>query len=53
MNIFNLFNSRVSKYSAERRAINELRALSDRDLNDMGLSRGMIPHAVRNGLSRR
>jgi hypothetical protein len=32
-----------------RRAIRELRALSDRDLDDLGLSRSSIEAAVRNG----
>ena len=32
-----------------RRAIRELRALSDRDLNDLGFSRSNIENVVRNG----
>ncbi len=32
-----------------RHAINELRAMNDRELNDLGLSRSAIEHAVRNG----
>ncbi|MEZ5536878.1 MAG: DUF1127 domain-containing protein [Thiolinea sp.] len=32
-----------------RQAINELRALSDKDLSDLGLSRCNIEHAVRHG----
>lgn len=32
-----------------RRAIRELRALSDRDLDDLGFSRSNIEDAVRNG----
>jgi uncharacterized protein YjiS (DUF1127 family) len=33
----------------ERRAIRTLRALSDRELLDMGITRGTIVHAVRHG----
>ncbi len=36
----------------ERRAIRALRALSDRELSDMGITRGSIAHAVRYGRPR-
>ncbi|PID49442.1 MAG: hypothetical protein CR991_06785 [Proteobacteria bacterium] len=32
-----------------RRAIRELKAMNDRELNDLGLARGEIEHAVRYG----
>ena len=34
---------------ALRRKANELHAMDDRELDDLGLSRGMIEHAVRYG----
>lgn len=53
MNFFGTLNQKFARYNTERRAINQLRAMSDRDLMDMGLSRGMIPGAVRKGVSGR
>lgn len=53
MNIFGQFNEQLVRYRKERRAINELRSLSDRELMDMGMSRAMIPVAVRKGLQDR
>lgn len=53
MNIFGQFNEQLVRYRKERRAINELRSLSDRELMDMGVSRAMIPVAVRKGLQDR
>ena len=53
MNLFGTLNQKFARYNTERRAINQLRAMSDRDLMDMGLSRGMIPNAVRQGVSGR
>lgn len=35
-----------------RRAEAELRAMSDRELHDLGLGRGGIPHAARHGRPR-
>ena len=39
----------TSQRRKNRQAINELRSLSDRELNDLGLSRGSIVSAVING----
>lgn len=44
--MFNIFNWfwRVSKeHSIYKRTLNELSSMSDRDLNDIGISRGDIP----------
>lgn len=41
-----------SKRSDIRAAINELRALNDRDLADIGISRGEIAHVVKFGRNR-
>jgi len=53
MNFLSTVNQKFARYQNERRAINQLRAMSDRDLMDMGLSRAMIPNAVRKGVSGR
>ena len=53
MNIFGQFNEQLVRYRKERRAINELRSFSDRELMDVGVSRAMIPVAVRKGLQDR
>ena len=53
MNIFGQVNKQFARYRKERRAINELRGFSDRELMDMGVSRAMIPVAVRKGLQDR
>lgn len=37
------------KEKSVRQAINELNALSDRDLDDLGIARGNIANVVRNG----
>lgn len=48
-----LFSFSRSGFSAEEAdAIAELRSMSDRELSDMGIGRGEIPHAVRYGLDR-
>ncbi|HPE61118.1 MAG: DUF1127 domain-containing protein [Thiothrix sp.] len=51
MNIFSsIFNTVFDPRKKEiRRAIRELQALNDRELNDLGLSRSNIEYAVRNG----
>lgn len=43
----------VAKRMREGRAIAELRRLSDRELNDMGISRSEIPFLVRGEIRRR
>ncbi|TXH69481.1 MAG: DUF1127 domain-containing protein [Thiothrix sp.] len=58
-NIFQFFSNLIHPETAAndsdhssseiRQAILELRSLSDRDLNDMGLSRSEIEYAVRHG----
>lgn len=58
-NIFSFFSDLVHPENAAndnnhsgaeiRQAIRELRSLSDRDLNDMGLARSEIEYAVRHG----
>jgi len=53
MNIFGQINEQLMRYRKERRAISELRSFSDRELMDMGVSRAMIPVAVRKGLQDR
>ena len=40
---------RFNRWRANRRAIRTLSYLSDADLRDMGLTRGMIGDAVRHG----
>ena len=42
-------NDSNSSEAEIRQAIRELSSLSDRDLNDMGLSRSEIEYAVRHG----
>lgn len=53
MNIFGQINEQLMRYRKERRAISELRSFSDRELMDLGVSRAMIPVAVRKGLQDR
>jgi len=36
-------------FMGEKQAIRELSGYSDRELSDLGISRGMIAHAVKNG----
>jgi uncharacterized protein YjiS (DUF1127 family) len=45
MNILSNFN----EWREYRRAVNELNALSNRELDDLGISRGDIRRVVRNG----
>ncbi|WP_372425326.1 DUF1127 domain-containing protein [Salinarimonas chemoclinalis] len=39
--------SRIRAYQRYRRTVRELERLSDRELNDVGLSRGDIDHVAR------
>ena len=41
--------SAVSKLRENRRAIRELRNMSDAELSDLGITRGTIPDVVKNG----
>jgi uncharacterized protein YjiS (DUF1127 family) len=41
---------KISEYMRLRRAMNELYAMSDKDLADIGLERYDIPRAVRSGM---
>lgn len=43
---------RVARYRLYRQTVTELGALSDRDLNDLGLHRGMIPSVARKAAGR-
>ncbi len=45
MNIFSNFN----EWREYRRAVNELNALSNRELDDLGITRGEIRRVVRHG----
>ena len=45
MNILSNFN----QWREYRRAVNELNALSNRELDDLGITRGEITRVVRNG----
>ncbi|NNE81302.1 MAG: DUF1127 domain-containing protein [Silicimonas sp.] len=40
--VLHKFGLRYKQYRLYRTTLDELRALSDRDLNDLGLTRGMI-----------
>ena len=44
--------AKVSKRSEIRAAIKELQALNDKDLADIGISRGEIAHVVKHGRNR-
>ena len=45
MGIFDSFNN----WRRYRRAVSELNALSNRELEDLGITRGNIRHVARNG----
>ncbi|MGB0843545.1 MAG: DUF1127 domain-containing protein [Alphaproteobacteria bacterium] len=47
MSVLNRVASSVRRMNENRRVINELRSMSDRELSDIGLSRGDITRAVR------
>lgn len=42
----------LKRWSAARKAEKELRALDDRTLKDLGISRGMIKHIIRQEVDR-
>ncbi len=41
------FMGKFRQWRSYRRTVNELSALSNRELNDLGISRGDIPHVAR------
>lgn len=38
---------KINKYQEQQRALKELSALTDRELADIGITRGMIPFIVK------
>lgn len=42
----------IGKMMMDRRMTRRLREFDDRMLSDIGISRGQIPHVVRDGLAR-
>ena len=49
MSLFTNVSDRFARFSATRRTMRELNRLSDRDLNDLGISRTAIPALARSG----
>jgi uncharacterized protein YjiS (DUF1127 family) len=49
MSLFSNVSDRFSRYQETRRTMRELSRLSDRDLQDLGISRSSIPSLARTG----
>ena len=49
MSLFSNVAERFSRFQETRRTIQELSRLSDRDLQDLGISRAAIPAMARTG----